>query len=209
MGDREIQFHSLNKDELEYEVTIQSETPTTTVSGLRKELRILLLECPSVEIVETEFDPESEVKAVEKKLRELEELLQFPGKQTARIKALAYHLFHRCNRIKPEEVTTRGKLRTFCDSLTAKLVKVEQACGGSGSGSGAREENSNCTTGENSEAKWNIRFNGLTDGVSDSKLLNSVARLFVDQAFFFFSKLPTESQQMGKILKGHLGMLPR
>lgn len=211
MGTREINFHALLKDELVYEVSIRSETPGATVSVLRKQMRTLLGECPSEGIRDTDLDPSEEIKVVGVKLEDLKGLLdkynQSPEPYTlVRLKALSYHLYHRLARIQPEETQMKLKLTEFTSLMNKLLAKVEQL------GSQRLQAQTVPDTMESSSpsadilgdkcvAKWNIKFNGVTDprsflervedlqradGVSDAKLLNSASRLFTDQALIWF-----------------------
>lgn len=207
MTSRDIQFHYLNKDELQYEVTIRSDTPADTVLLLRKQLRKLLQECPSEELVETELDPTEEVKIVEAKLRELKSTVERSQSKGSnlRARALGTHLLFRLSRIQPEDVCTKQKVNTMSDLLNSLLSKVElplrSQVAESDYSEVVLESGPSALVGEKCVAKWNVKFNGLTDprsfldrvedlrradGVSFEKLLNSAARLFVDQALVWF-----------------------
>lgn len=219
MTAREIKFHLLNKEELTYEVTIRSETPAETVTLLRKQLRKLLTECSSEELIETDLEPGKEITEVERKLKELQtycgSLDQAP-KTLARTKALAYHLYHRLNRIKPESSVEKQKLASCSSLLQSLLKKIEPSEENAEDTQEEEAESTPAKTGEKNVAKWDVKFNGLTDprsfldrvedlrradGVSSAKLLNSAARLFTDQALVWFRSIRSKVTSWSELTK--------
>lgn len=211
--DLEILVNSLVKDELTYEVTIRSETPTSTVPLLRKQLKQLLIECPSEIITETEFDCGSEVKVIIDKIKELQAKLSektITAHCLSRCRGLVRHLHHRLLRVASEDpavllqkaelsdtigfllsvaekffVSTKAQHPDQCDTQIESLPVVTVA---------------ECS-GDKNVAKWNLRFNGTTDprsflervdelqisyGVSDGKLFNSAAQLFSEQGLLWY-----------------------
>ncbi|KAL0849819.1 hypothetical protein ABMA28_011760 [Loxostege sticticalis] len=227
---KEVNPSYLNKEELIYEVKIREEVPDSTVDALRKQLRSLLSEYPSDQIVKTDLDPNDELEVIKQKLKELQELVvkqkQSPSSTSLiRLKTLAYHLHHRLNRVEVEEVSIKQKV-SFCQgSLNILFELLEQQIPGNPQEDEISEQlavdckqinniqvfdhhqsekpsGSGCSrAGNKSIAKWNVRFNGVSDprsfldrvedlqiadGVSDQELLDSAARLFVDQALIWF-----------------------
>lgn len=212
--ERQIQFHSLLKDELVYEVQIRSETPATTVEGLRKQLRGLIVEAPSEVILDTPFSAETDLNVISEKLSELSSLVdrhtRHKDRYTAsRTRALAHHLFYRLGRIKPELSAEHLAIKAASQSrLEALLVKVDSFNPGSAvSGvtpeamtSDFRDLQLQCSS-DLSISKWGVKFNGSTDprsflerveelreanNVPSSKLFRAAPHLFVDQALIWY-----------------------
>lgn len=179
-----LQFHSLLRDELFYEVTIRSETPASTVDGMRKQLRQLLLECPPEAISETDFSGDSELGIIETKLQDLStnvnRFIQMKDRHSStRSKALGNHLHHRLLRIKPGNSSEILEMKTVLTSqLESLLAKLENAGQSSGTHSSNDSNLQGCSSsstqrvseainvvcsGNQNVAKWNLRYNGNSD----------------------------------------------
>lgn len=207
--DDKLQIHSLLKDELIYEVTIRSETPTTTVLGLRKQLSSLLEDCPSEAILDTDFDLISELRVIEGKLADLEQLVtKFENLKDKyafyRSKALGIHLQHRLNRVSgdnPATVAQKSECVKKLKGLLKKIIVLGPTDSVTQTPPVPANTNIECS-GERNVAKWNVKFNGVSDsltfvekveelqqssGISDQKLFNSVSLLFVDQGKLWFN----------------------
>ncbi|XP_047998252.1 uncharacterized protein LOC125235722 [Leguminivora glycinivorella] len=189
--ERNIQFHALLKDELTYEVKIRSETPASTVDALRKQLRVLVVEAPSEDILETSLAADTELDIV---ARKIDDLSSFVAKYSeskeryalSRAKALGYHIYHRLARIQPEEddqalLLTKCSLQSRLESLLAEIEgplagTTAPVCAAEGSNPSAsasagssempidsfREMRVQCSSDLNI-SKWQVKFNGLTD----------------------------------------------
>lgn len=178
-----LQFHSLLKDELSYEVSIRSETPSSTVDGMRKQLRELLQECPPEAILETDFSDESELDIVSGKLQDLstcvDRYLSLKDRYSScRSKALGIHLYHRLIRIQvdddPAKALIKAELTSQLETLLSKVEGLGQSLGISGSvehiqASGINPQHTSnkeikvVCSGTQNVSKWNLKFNGLTD----------------------------------------------
>lgn len=202
MEHREIQFHSLKKDELIYEVTVRSETPASTTDGLRKQMRKLIQEAPSETILDTNYSIEIELPIIAEKLQELHTIVLKWEKNRdrsslCRAKALGYHLYYRLLRIQtsdPDLLSKKGNLSTKLELL---LFKIEPQT--------EREHLDH--SGDKGVTKWNLKFSGDTDvrsfleraeelrccfGLSDAKLFSSASQLFSDQALLWFRGIKSQ-----------------
>ncbi|XP_048000268.1 uncharacterized protein LOC125237321 [Leguminivora glycinivorella] len=176
-----VQFHSLLRDELIYEVIIRSETPASTVEGLRKQLRSLVGECRPDEILETELAPDSELKIISDKLNDLSSLVtkfvqskdRYSGNRS---KALGNHLYFRLLRVQVEEDPAKLALKvefsSRLDALLAQLDSVGQTSSTSSEGVSVLAQSSQAVptrelqvhcSGDKNVAKWGVKFNGSTD----------------------------------------------
>lgn len=177
--DRTLQFHSLFKDELHYEVKIRSETPSNTVDGLRKQLRKLLVECPPEAVIETDEQAESELNIVKNKLVELttnvDQYVLTRDKYSAnRSKALFNHVYNRLVRVQVDDDPVKIALKT---DLRAKLDALQARFNSSIRTSSSVENISTLVntqpsvsgnvqvicSGDKNISKWGVRFNGQTD----------------------------------------------
>lgn len=128
MEERSIRFHTLNKDELIYEVAIRDGVPENTVERLRAQIRTLAKQIPTDEVNLFEGDVTSELQTVRTKLSELQELVNKKPlllKRLYRIQALGNHLFHRLSRVEPtekEDVTLKADLD---DRLLVILRRID------------------------------------------------------------------------------------
>lgn len=230
MGEeRPIRFNLLNKDELIYEVAIRDEQPASTVDKLRVQIRTLVRDIPTDELIVFEGDADAELRTIDTKLTELEGILgeSVKGpiilKKLNRFEALGNHLFHRLSRVEP----TTPELQTFKTDLHNRLLKhlhridnmthtfsssfdfksamEDQA----GVGSRLSESNVHPVVCDRSSsvASLNIKFNGrdsvhaflqrveelaCSRSISATKLFNSAAELFVEEALFWFRGVRSE-----------------
>lgn len=208
--DREILVHGLLKDELTYEVHIRSETPTATVPLLKKQLKHLLVDCPSEVITETEYDTDSELKAISDKVKELKVKLSEKSVTAhclSRCRALVRHLYHRLMRVvsdDPAVLTQKAELSKSIDYLLAVSENFFLATRAQQSEQCEPQVEPVAVTecsGDKNVAKWNLRFNGTTDprsfleridelqvsyNVPDVKLFNSAAQLFSEQGLLWY-----------------------
>lgn len=177
-----LQFHSLLKDELIYEVSIRSETPSKTVDGLRKQMRQLLPECPPEDILVTELSAGSELDIIAEKVTELgsciDKYISTKDKYSAsRSKALGNHLYYRLIRVQAEgEVAslTKADLAAQLETLFSKLESLGQSSSTVGSVENIQAVTFNSQPTSNKEvkvvcsgnqnvAKWNLKFDTTTD----------------------------------------------
>lgn len=217
--DLEILVHSLLKDELTYEVTIRSETPTSTVPLLRKQLKQLLIECPSEIITETEFENNSELKIITDKIKELKAKLSEKSVTAhclSRCRGLVRHLHHRLMRVMSDDPVVLSQKAGLSDAIELLLSVSEKFFL-----STRAQQPEQCDmqvespppvaiaecSGDKNVAKWNLRFNGTTDprsflervdelqvsySVSDSRLFNSAAQLFSDQGLLWYRGIKSQ-----------------
>lgn len=87
MEERPIVWNLLHKDELVYEVQIRNTVPAEDVNALRTQLRKLVREYPSDEIVNFGGDVAEELSSTSCKLIELSQLIT-PSSRTLTLKAL-------------------------------------------------------------------------------------------------------------------------
>lgn len=133
MEERPITWNLLHKDELVYEVQIRGSVPADDVNALRTQLRKLVKEYPSDEIVNYMGDVAEELISTSHKLAELSQLIT-PSSRTVtlktlnRIQALAHHLFHRLTRITPEEanLASHNEQMEMLNKFLSKLDNLFQ-----------------------------------------------------------------------------------
>lgn len=133
MEERPIVWNLLHKDELVYEVRIRNTVPAEDVNALRTQLRKLVREYPSDEIVNFGGDVAEELSSTSCKLKELSQLIT-PSSRTLtlkalnRIQALAHHLFHRLTRITPDEanLTSHNEQMDMLNKFLSKPDKLFQ-----------------------------------------------------------------------------------
>lgn len=217
--ERDIQFHSLLKDELVYEVTVRSDTPASTVEGLRKQLRSLSIECPSEAITETDLVASEEIYVISGKLQDLRAILDRYDKSKARndlyrSKALGYHLFHRLSRVSCEDPALLLKKAELHETLEVMLGRIEKptpvsvVSGASETSGDSRHTvvTVHCAGDSNNVAKWNLKFDGhdprsflekvdelqAARGVADDKLFSAVSQLFSDRAYIWYQGVKSE-----------------
>lgn len=103
----QVKFMSLQKTELEYEVTIRGETPASTVQELRKQIAKCGPLYPSEDILASPFDPSEDLKGVLDVLKKanysnLDSTLD--KNSLLRNLNLINHLYHRLNCIAYDDV---------------------------------------------------------------------------------------------------------
>lgn len=96
-----IKFLSLQKSELEYEVSIRGSTPGATVQELRKQIAKLGPLFPSEDILESFLEPEDDLKGVVETLNKVKSYLESDLDRNTVLRTENYlnHLYHRINRI--------------------------------------------------------------------------------------------------------------
>lgn len=103
----QVKFLSLQKTELEYEVTIRGASPAPTVQDLRKQIAKLGPLFPSEDILESPLDPVDDLRGVGDTLTKVKlNLDSEPDRNVLlRTQNLLNHLHHRLNRIISNDVT--------------------------------------------------------------------------------------------------------
>ncbi|XP_063636022.1 uncharacterized protein LOC134806625 [Cydia splendana] len=120
-----VKFLSLQKPELEYEVSIRGETPGSTVQDLRKQISKLGPLFPSEDILESNFSVAADLKGVSDALAKVQSHLDSRPDRNVflRTQNLLNHLHHRLNRIVYDETTK--PMFDVCDqeyrALTARF----------------------------------------------------------------------------------------
>lgn len=96
-----IKFLSLQKSELEYEVSIRGSNPESTVVELRKQIVKLVPMYPSEDILDSPFSAADDFKGVSNVLTKIKTGLESELDRNSflRIQNLLNHLYHRLNRI--------------------------------------------------------------------------------------------------------------
>lgn len=139
-----VKFMSLQKAELEYEVSIRGESPATTVQELRKQIAKCGPLFPSEDILTSPFDSAVDLKGVLDVLERVNNNLESTSidKNTLlRSQNLLNHVYHRLNRIafddKLEETydqcvglfkSTSAKLNSLNDSAVDPLATTSTDC---------------------------------------------------------------------------------
>ncbi|KAI5636906.1 retrotransposon gag protein domain-containing protein [Phthorimaea operculella] len=102
-----VKFLSLQKTELEYEVLIRGSEPGSTVIELRKQIVDLGPKFPSEDITDSPLEIEEDLKGISDVLTKIKLLLDAPleKKTSVRVQNLLHHLYHRFNRLSPDEST--------------------------------------------------------------------------------------------------------
>lgn len=126
---RNIQFLSLQKSELEYEVAIRGETPGATVVELRKQIVIQSRLIPSEDILESHLTAKEDLSAVKDTLTKITSLMSelrknFEKNLSLRIINLLTHLHYRLTRIQPtsaQEIQLFGEYRKLVDNALAEF----------------------------------------------------------------------------------------
>lgn len=96
-----VKFLSLQKAELEYEVSIRGSTPAGTVVKLREQIAKLGPLFPSEDILESSLPVSDDLKGISDALTKLRALIESSSDKNALLRAqnLICHLYHRLNRI--------------------------------------------------------------------------------------------------------------
>lgn len=126
-----IKFLSLQKAELEYEVSIRGETPASTVADIRKQISKLSQLYPSEDIMCSHLELSEDLSICQDLLDKIklffaEEVLD---KNTlARTENLFHHLYHRLNRICPDKelLNVHVKCSTLFKELYEKLLNFKK-----------------------------------------------------------------------------------
>ncbi|XP_061729073.1 uncharacterized protein LOC133533999 [Cydia pomonella] len=124
-----VKFLSLQKPELEYEVSIRGESPGSTVQDLRKQISKLGPLFPSEDILESNFSVSADLKGVCDALAKVQSNLDSrPDRNVLlRTQNLLNHLYHRLNRIVCDETTK--PMYDACEqefrALTARFNSVK------------------------------------------------------------------------------------
>lgn len=102
-----IKFLSLQKTELEYEVSIRGSTPAPTVDELRKQISKLATIFPSEDILESNIDVTEDLLGINAVLGKIKQNLDLSLEKSnlLRTENLLHHLYHRLNRLIPTEDT--------------------------------------------------------------------------------------------------------
>lgn len=101
-----IRYLSLQKSELEYEVAVRGEIPTSTVADLRRQVVKLSQAFPSEDILCSHLDPLDDLNSSLEILHKIKSNLDTDTKDKnalGRIENLFHHLYHRLNRISIDE----------------------------------------------------------------------------------------------------------
>ncbi|KAI5647009.1 retrotransposon gag protein domain-containing protein [Phthorimaea operculella] len=125
-----VKFLSLQKTELEYEVLIRGSEPGSTVIELRKQIVDLGPKFPSEDITDSPLEIEEDLKGISDVLTKIKLLLDAPleKKTSVRIQNLLHHLYHRFNRLSPDESTLSAHnacLREYQSLFTRYNAAVE------------------------------------------------------------------------------------
>ncbi|KAI5632419.1 retrotransposon gag protein domain-containing protein [Phthorimaea operculella] len=125
-----VKFLSLQKTELEYEVLIRGSEPGSTVIELRKQIVDLGPKFPSEDITDSPLEIEEDLKGISDVLTKIKLLLDAPleKKTSVRVQNLLHHLYHRFNRLSPDESTLSAHnacLREYQSLFTRYNAAVE------------------------------------------------------------------------------------
>lgn len=129
-----VKFLSLQKSELEYEVSIRGSTPASTVQDLRKQIAKLGPLFPSEDILDSPYEPADDLKGVIETLVKVQAHLQAPLDDNGllRTQNLLNHLYHRINRIISDDSTKLQyeacvvQFKNFTDSFNALKNKKDE-----------------------------------------------------------------------------------
>lgn len=127
--EHKVQFLSLQKAELEYEVAIRGESPAKTVEGLRKQIVDLIKHPLLQEIMESHLSPLVDLKELEISLSKLETNIndlkaKFDKNLYLRTNNLLNHLYLRIARIQPvtpDEVKMHLDLNSILSTYSMEL----------------------------------------------------------------------------------------
>lgn len=128
-----VKFMSLQKSELEYEVTIRGETPALTVQELRKQIAKCGPIFPSEDILTSPFEPTVDLCGVVDALQKVQITLSatpLDKNNLLRAKNLMNHLYHRLNRISVDDDTKTDydECVDLYKKTAIKLSTVKDAC---------------------------------------------------------------------------------
>lgn len=208
-----VKFLSLQKPELEYEVSIRGSTPGLTVQELRKQISKLGLSFPSEDILESSLSVSVDLKGVNDVLAKIQNNLesQLDRNLLLRTQNLLSHLYHRLNRIVCDE--TSRPLYDACikdfQSLSARFNTVKATAVDAVLANPAPEPLANavpvnvnvtCDRGSSNEL-CKIKFDGKTcvrafiqrvtefceaRSIPDTKVLSYATEIFVGDALHWY-----------------------
>ncbi|KAL4702123.1 hypothetical protein ACJJTC_010654 [Scirpophaga incertulas] len=178
-----VHVYSLLRDELIYEVTIRGETPEDTVHKLRKQLKNLVRDFKSEEILgDDDAFPAKEFPVIKEKLKDLKKRIEdfeMSGERSLliRAKALFCHLFFRIERANVEteaDATIKTKLKDSLRNLLQRLdphvAKPTMELSSNESVEPQVLSNpSTCTNNNFKVSKWNLKFDGIGRGEAASR----------------------------------------
>lgn len=121
--DTKVQFLSLQKTELEYEVSIRGETPAASVEELRKQIVRLVIHPLLQEILESHLDPKEDLKGFSESFIKLTSnikllKIKFEKNLYSRSFNLFNHLSLRLGRISPVASEEKSKHAEFFSNLS-------------------------------------------------------------------------------------------
>lgn len=127
-----IKYLSLNKTELEYEVSIRGEQPSATVVDLRKQITRLSQLVPAEDILTSQFDPNSEILACYSLMERLKTNISVDNidkVSLSRIENNLHHLYHRLNRIETTEELEQNyeECRKYFRELYTQMLSLKQS----------------------------------------------------------------------------------
>lgn len=108
-----IKFLSLQKSELEYEVSVRGETPASTVADIRKQISKLSQIYPSEDILCSHLEPADDLSATIELLDKVKLGIASDVKDRSvlsRIENILHHIYHRLNRICVDDVSVQKHL---------------------------------------------------------------------------------------------------
>ncbi|XP_048000182.1 uncharacterized protein LOC125237223 [Leguminivora glycinivorella] len=211
-----VKFLSLQKPELEYEVSIRGETPGSTVQDLRKQIAKLGPLFPSEDILESNFTVAADLRGVSDALAKVQSNLDSrPDRNVLlRTQNLLHHLHHRLNRIVCDESTQ--PMFDVCDqefrTLTARFNSMKDTASATVLPAPSAEHvvstapinvNVTCDRGSHNEL-CKIKFDGkscvrafverITEfcearSISDSKLLSYATEIFTGDALHWYRNI--------------------
>lgn len=211
-----IKFLSLQKSELEYEVGLRGETPSTTVADLRKQIIKLSRWLPSEDILYSHLDPTVDLSS---SLELLEKVRAIVDAETtdrnilSRTENLFHHLYHRLSRISTDEKTSQqhAECSAFFKQLYESFLNLKKKGVDPLSLPGSSDSHSQssvpihvsvtCDSGSRISELNRLKFDGKTcvrsfiqraseyseaRNISDTKLLSFATEIFVDDALHWF-----------------------
>lgn len=216
---RKIQFLSLQKTELEYEVAIRGETPADTIVGLRKQIMQQIKCLPSEDILESHLEPKEDLKGAHSSLIKTQNKLQqlkttFDRSLYLRTENLLNHVYHRLSRIDPtttEDVKSQKDLTSHLKHMTKELNSLVPPTDYNPTISNTEEPVYNPATNiavtcEKSVTAdlSKIKFNGntcvrafiervneymLARSISEEKILSYATEIFTDNALHWYRSI--------------------
>jgi hypothetical protein len=214
-----VKFLSLQKPELEYEVSIRGETPGTTVQDMRKQISKLGPLFPSEDILESHFSVSADLRGISDSLSKVQSNLdsRLDRNVLLRTQNLLNHLYHRLNRVACDASTEpmydvcvkefQGLVARF---NSVKDTAVETVLPTSNAEPVANTSpvnvNVTCDRGSSNEL-CKIKFDGKTcvrafvqrvtefceaRGISDAKILSYATEIFVGDALHWYRSVKSQ-----------------